>query len=208
MDMDTLLKAVVPLGFLALWALTHLFNREAKPLPNRVQGPASPYAPKPQAPTRTVTVERSPTLRWSPQGTKNGMRLGNDDDIVILDTPRPGKGAPARGVASARRSRPKPIAPAKPASGGQPKLASANFSQSVSQQISSSITIEPLTAPLESTSVPTVGASAPRGEEGVSFRRSVSVASLINSRDKIRDAILINEILQPPLSLRGRGRRR
>jgi hypothetical protein len=213
MDLDSLWKVIVPLAFLAIWALTALFNRDAKPLPNRVQGSPSPYGPRPPAPTRTTVVERSPTLRWSPQGTASPARSGsgNDDDIVILDSPRqqPLRPGPARGVPSTRRTRPKPVAPAKPAAtAAKPKVSQSGISQTVNQQITGGLTIEPLsTSSVPSTSIATVAAAAPRGEQGGTFRRSVSVAALINSPEKIREAILVSEILQPPLALRHRMRR-
>jgi hypothetical protein len=212
MDLDSLWKVIVPLAFLAIWALTALFNRDAKPLPTRVPGSPSPYAPRPQPLTRTTVVERSPTLRWSPQGTATPARRGNDDDIVILDSPRqqPQRTAPARGVPSTRRTRPKPAAPAKPAASAlQPNLGHTSINQTVNQQISVPLNIEPLTtSSAPSTSIAPVAASAPKGEEGGTFRRSMSVAALINSPEKIREAILVSEILQPPLALRhrhGRG---
>jgi hypothetical protein len=211
MDLDSLWKVIVPLAFLAIWALTALFNRDAKPLPNRVQGAPSPYGPRPQPLTRTTVVERSPTLRWSPQGTAAPARAGNDDDIVILDSPRqqPLRPSPGRGVSSTRRTRTKPAAPAKPAAtGSQPRVSQSGVSQTVNQQITGGLTIEPLTtSSVPSTTIASVAASAPKGEQGGAFRRSVSVAALINSPEKIREAILISEILQPPLSLRHRNRR-
>ena len=44
---DNLFQFIVPLTFLAIWALTSLFNREAPPLPQRMGRPQPPGGPGP-----------------------------------------------------------------------------------------------------------------------------------------------------------------
>ena len=44
-DIDNLFQFIVPLTFLAIWALTSLFNREAPPLPQRMGRPQPPGGP-------------------------------------------------------------------------------------------------------------------------------------------------------------------
>jgi hypothetical protein len=215
MDLD-ILKFMVPLAFLAIWALTALFTREAKPLPGRIQAPPNPYAPRPaSAPnlTRTTPVERSqPTIRWSPQGTPAPVPRagGNDDDIVILESTRqvrPGTNQ-GRGVAPARRSRSKPAPPAKPAPVAPPKLAGTGVSQSVNQQLSSSMPIAPLTVQHSPTIVQSVASSVQRDEgSDIALHRLGAIRAMLYDPARLREAILINEMLQPPVALRKRARR-
>jgi hypothetical protein len=215
MDLD-ILKFMVPLAFLAIWALTALFTREAKPLPGRIQAPPNPYAPRPApAPgmTRTTTVERpQPTLRWSPPGNTAPVPRagGNDDDIVILESTRqvrPGSNQ-GRGVAPARRSRSKPAPAAKPAPVAPPKFASGGVSQSVNQQLSSSMPITPLSIQNSPTIVQSVASSVQRDEgSDIALHRLVAIKAMMTDPARLREAILINEMLQPPVALRKRGRR-
>ena len=47
MRLDILLQFIVPLTFLAIWALTSLLNREAQPLPPRPGRSPVPGGPRP-----------------------------------------------------------------------------------------------------------------------------------------------------------------
>jgi hypothetical protein len=104
MKLEILLQFIVPLTFLAIWALTSLLNREAQPLPPRpTRGPApgggrpgmgvpsgqsrSPANRRPPAPA----AERPAQARWTgtPVQARSGgvMRPGGSDDgIVILES--------------------------------------------------------------------------------------------------------------------------
>ena len=111
MRLEILLQFIVPLTFLAIWALTSLLNREAQPLPPRpgrgpVPGGSRPGMSTPMAgrgdlsvqsryaagarPTAPV-AERPAQARWSgtsaqgrPGGT--GRAGGSDEGIVILES--------------------------------------------------------------------------------------------------------------------------
>ena len=71
LHLDNLFQFIVPLTFLAIWALTSLFNREAQPLPPRGGAAEPPRTGRDRnggsrgdAPVRALN--RDPSLRWSP----------------------------------------------------------------------------------------------------------------------------------------------
>ncbi len=112
MKAELLLQFIVPLTFLAIWALTSLLNRDAQPLPPRPgRAPGAGGGPRPgmgippagrgeaAGPPRSVgasrpapsPVERQAPVRWAgppaqgrPLGT--GRAGGPDDGIVILES--------------------------------------------------------------------------------------------------------------------------
>src|SRR4051812_916514 len=96
MHIDNLFQFIVPLTFLAIWALTALFNREAQPLPPRTGRPQPPGGPgmgRPSTPVRPESLNRDPSLRWSsPVGDRPAARrpARPDDSILIIEeTQRP-----------------------------------------------------------------------------------------------------------------------
>jgi hypothetical protein len=111
MKLEILLQFIVPLTFLAIWALTSLLNREAQPLPPRpARSPApggarpamsAPVAGRgdPSGPSRYASgarpaapvADRPGQPRWSgtpAQGRSAGATRagGSDDGIVILES--------------------------------------------------------------------------------------------------------------------------
>lgn len=211
MDLETLLKAIVPLAFLAIWALTAVFNKEGNSLPVRTQGPPNPYGPRPGIPPRPAPMaERPPTLRWGPQTPAPATpRAGGDDDIVILDSSRTTKPIPPRANPPRRaRAKPSPSVSARPAPIVPARLGLANVTQTVNQQLATPLSMEPLSGPLSATVVRPVVASTTKAVQlGDAPIRAVSVLSGMNDPQRLREAILVNELLQPPLALRGRMRR-
>src|SRR4051794_17964788 len=148
---DQLIRAIVPLTFLAIWALTSLFNRESKAFPPRAAGgPQPPFGPRPG----------EPTMRWAPPASTSsqGVRrvpVGNDDILIIQPDParppRPGQARPVQPAAARRSNRGRqPVPPArKPETPAvRPKL--GGVSQNVNQQLANPIAMTPLTtiAPL------------------------------------------------------------
>jgi hypothetical protein len=225
MHLDNLFQFIVPLTFLAIWALTSLFNREAQPLPPRTgrpQPPNGPGAGGTSATLRSESLNRDPSLRWStpPAGDRPPSRrpIGRlDDEILIIEetrrpsaaTPtRPGSGAaPRRGA----RSRPTP--------GGSPKRSEAASARPLSgalgsplpipQQMSRQLELNPLAMPHS----PLLGSPQQNITQTVSepthqASRPVPIWDdfrlLLNSPSKLREAVIVNEILQPPLALRRR----
>ena len=119
MKLELLLQVIVPLTFLAIWALTSLLNRDAQPLPPRPgtrppgTGPGmgrSSYSPpmRPEATRPTSpSLDRTSPGRWATTtaaGRTSPSYRGSDEGIVILDDDRRGTSA-AGGSSSARSAR-------------------------------------------------------------------------------------------------------
>ena len=216
MDADFLWKAIVPLGLLAIWALTAITNRDPKPLPNRL--PANnPYGPRPLPPSpmaRTSSPDKAAEIRWSPnpQSAPPPPKPGGfDEDIVIIESPRTLRPNPSRGGLPNRRNRGsrQAASPAVSAPSVSTKTSLATVSQSVNQQIASSLVIKPLSEvtvaqPVQRSA--SGSASQPVNIQGSSLG-SGRIASVFADKSRLRDAIILNELLKPPLALRHKAHR-
>lgn len=225
MKIDQLFQFIVPLTFLAIWALTSLFNREAQPLPPRTGRPPDPNGPKPPGTPPTMRpLERRPDLppreaplRWSPPGAQppdDRRPPARPDDIVILETetrrpspppaPRPVSGAPQRRAA---RVKPAPRRP-EPA---PPRALSGSGTTHLAPQLNRSMDVKPLTRPTSAplTDVETAGASRsiPTRPASQDAPQPTDPRPLVVSPEKVRESIIMSEILRPPLALRPARRR-
>jgi len=208
---QVILRAIVPISFAAIWVLTNLFNRESKGFPTRNVPPPANLGPRPN----------EPTMRWTPPAASaaSGTRrvpIGDDDILIIQNDParpaRPAQTRPlqvsgVRRVAKTRQPTPAPKK-AEPTS-TTPKLAGVN--QNVNQQLARPIGLTPLTtiAPM-ATSTSTELANAPSAPSKTSAVVTIStLIPLMNDPRRLREAFIVNDLLQPPLALRGRrgGRR-
>jgi hypothetical protein len=89
-----------------------------------------------------------------------------------------------------------------------PKLASTGVSQSVNQQLSASMPIAPLTVQHSPTIVQSVASTVKRDEgSDIALHRLVAIKAMMTDPARLREAILINEMLQPPVTLRKTRRR-
>jgi hypothetical protein len=225
MDLEEVIKAAVPLTFLAIWALTSLFNREAKPMPGRpMQGlgprPGGPAAGPAAGPRPANAMARDPAVRWgNPAGTPatgagTNRPLGRTDDEVLVirseptraaqpPLPRPGAAPPKRTV----RAKSAPAAPPKRPEPSPSRPLAGTTGPALSQH---------LARPLDSTSLSGTAAANAASDAAAAVydakpKSATTLAlydlrSLAGSRDELRKAIIINEILQPPVSRR-HGRR-
>jgi hypothetical protein len=205
---DQLIRAIVPLTFLAIWALTSLFNRETKTFPPRPPGaPPQPLGPRPG----------EPTMRWSPppptlNPTPRRVPIGDNDIVILQPDPsragRPGQARPSPQAGGPRRGalRGKPAAPParvpEPAASRQ-RLGGVN--QNVNQQLANPVGMTPLTsiAPM-STSTGSSLASAPSSPSRTTTPVPTisTLIPLMNDPIRLREAFLVNELLKPPLALR------
>lgn len=231
MKIDQLFQFIVPLAFLAIWALTSLFNREAQPLPPRTGRPPDPDGPKPsdRSPTvrpgehRLESPPRDPTLRWSPPGAEPSAArrppARPDDEIVILESeirrpvapPRP---RPDAGTSPRRAARTKPVTTASPKrpEPSSPRALSGSGSMPLTPQLTRSVDVKPLLA--LPTSAPLTNVEASNASKAIPIRpvsqdatHSADFRPSMVSPDKIRESIIMSELLQPPLALRPRRRR-
>jgi hypothetical protein len=204
-----ILRAIVPISFAAIWILTALFNRESKGFPPRPAPPASTLGPRPA----------EPTMRWAtpPSTQPPGVRrvpIGDDDILIIQNDPsRPARLAPARPpqAVGSRRST-KARTPAPPAKKVEPSTATtklAGVSQNVNQNLARPIELTPLTS-IKPMATSTDLAHAPSAPSKTSSVVTIStLIPLMHDPLRLREAFIVNDLLQPPLALRGgRGRRR
>jgi hypothetical protein len=211
---DLILRAIVPISFVAIWALTAVFNRDSKGFPNRPPGPSPSNGPRPG----------DPTLRWSPPAPSKSQStitrrvpIGDDDILIIPSDPmRPARTAPSRapqGVGVRRpvkgRQAPAPPRKAEQPSASRAKLAGVN--QNVNQSLARPVELTPLTtiAPMVMTSGSDL-ANAPSAPSKTSTILTVStLMPLMHDPIRLRESFIVNELFQPPVALRGRrGHRR
>lgn len=216
---ESLIRAIVPLSFMAIWAMTSLFNREGRPKP--VAGRLGPPRPNPITPgARPI----QPTLRWNAPGggmagrpapPQRPSRGDDDEGIVILSTDnRRSERDLARSSSNPGGKRPSKGKPVVPPRRGEPAAARARLG-GVTQNVNQHLTQASIgMAPLEA--LPPVAAIAPLGQ-GLAPARATDSASLaprsataraLADPARLREAFILNEILQPPVSIRDRPTRR
>jgi hypothetical protein len=203
MNWDQLiLRAIVPFSFVAIWALTALFNKESsKGFPGRPPGPSPSNGPKPG----------DPNLRWAPPARTSQppvvrrVPIGEDDILIIPNNPSRSVKAPQQGVrrlVKGRQATPPARKVDPPASRG--KL--AGVSQNVNQSLAKPIELTPLNtiAPMATTSGSDL-ANAPSAPSKTSAVVTIStLRPLMNDPVRLREAFIVNELLRPPVALRGR----
>ena len=212
-DMQLILRAIVPVSFVAIWALTALFNKEQPGSPPRQPRPMPGGGPRPG----------DPTLRWGPQASRPAVTTtrriaGGEDDILIIpnDPARPTRIAPPRqatGVANRRASKSRQPAPPpdRKAEGVAARPRLEGVSQIVNQSLARPITLTPLTtiAPM-ATATGSDLANAPSAPSKTSIVVTAStLLPLMTDPIRLRESFIVNELFQPPVALRGRrGHRR
>ena len=150
----------------------------------------------------------TPAIRWASQ-VNTSLRPGGglDDDIVILDPPRTIRPLQTKGVAPARRTKAKPAAVSSSTHQSYPaREGLAGVSQTVNQQITKTLKLQPLSETSVATPVQSVTA-ATSIDVGDVKGGLAGVAASFNDPKRLREAIIVSVILQPPVSLRGRNRR-
>lgn len=214
-NLEALVRLLVPLSFMAIWALTSLFNRESKITPVK---PSINRRPTP-TPQRT-----EPSLRFGSQ-TPTSIRSEAEirakralqtrpstasDGIVVLSSSDDRKGkrssnpAPSgsKGGRSNRASNIRPLdAPQK-----QAKLAGVtqNVSQhSINTNLNVPLQISPDQSILGSPVSAPQSAKQPVAADRVHADRD-GLRETLADPSRLRQAFLLNEILQPPVSMRRR----
>ncbi len=223
MDIESLLRLLVPLGFLAIWAISWLFNRESQSLPPRSStgagsGAGRPGSSTPQSfglePAGTGRPSSSEPLRWSNQTMSPGERRGqgradqrgNDDDILIISETRPARGGSGGQFGSrTRRGRPRTEPKDKPQAPTVPTTSLGHISQQIAREIARPIDLSPLNPPSIPISNDLTHVSPVTGQAAaVDMAQVTRAAVLISARDpkRLREAFLLAEILKPPPSAR------
>lgn len=223
-NVDILIRLIIPALFLLAWALNQVLNKEAPPQPQRGPNP-DPFRnrlPPAQRPPGTL-LER--LERTAPPPPKPAPPLRPGQEMVIVESEsrpsRPSAGsAPAGSSSSSSTSRTnrRNRNPRRPASGGGSASASSSTpKRGESGDRSRSSAFANLAPGLTDSPVNATGgmmSATPSPIEDLDPRDLApnpardALQQAIASPDRIRQAILINEILQPPVALRGRPRSR
>ena len=209
MRIENLLPFLVPLTFIALWAITSIFNRDAQPLPSRPVRPPGPgFDPRTQRPLfRPGLAPNS----LPPEAATRPVALPRGADMVLLDlkTSNPVKEGEAglrRASKARKRGGAKPSKKEIPTSSGM----SRSLGESIGETVGAGQSLSPLSLPpsplLEqnSSSLSTFEAASVSTSKGPSARE-IDIRSLLRSRSRLQEAWILSEVLLPPLSLRKRG---
>lgn len=199
-----LFQFIVPLTFLAIWALTSLLNREAQPLPPRTGRPQGPSGPRSGPVNPPRPLERRPANR-------------GDDDILIIDSePRRGPAPPAPRPPAApsaqrrgNRSRSAPAPAPRRQETPTPRALTAAMVQESQGQLGRQLELSPLLKIQAPLSTPVSQESAAGGQAppvstaGLMPLSTREIQTLITSPARLREAFIVSELLSPPLALRG-----
>ncbi len=240
MKIEQLYQFIVPLMFLAIWALTSLFSRESQPLPPRT---SRPPGPNPNGPRQGAGDGRQPLQDWraetfaretspSPRPTPDPSpsrrtprpQLNPSDGIVILE-PEPQErrpqAPPLRQQGVTRRPVMKNPKSSLPPGSVEPRAPQRTLGGSLASSMAMSSTMEPslaLTklslgvhdAPLTGTtnSLTTASAAAVSRPVDRAGPTAQHFQTLLRSPERLQEALILKELLGPPLALRGRVHRR
>jgi hypothetical protein len=211
-NVELLIRLIIPALFLLAWALNQVLNKEAPPAPQRgpIPDPFRNVRPPGQRPPGTLLerLERNAP----PQRPTPTLRPGQE--IVIVESEsrpsRPQQKPPQQQQQSAQRGERRNRQPRRPSPSAGPLTPARGQAEARDRPRASStanltpgLTDAPVGAPggMSSTASP-VQDLEPRDlapNPALDILRAA-----IASPATIRQAILINEILQPPVVLRGR----
>jgi hypothetical protein len=218
MRFEQLIQILVPLMFLAIWALTSLFNRDAQPLPPRAgagrePGPddRSPGGPRFEGERPRERVAGATTGGPSAAERRPGLR-SPEEAVVVVDGEARRPSSPARPAGtSARRSgrgrtaSPTPIRPSEPV---VTRSLTAEMSRSHRPLTDSHEALKSMATPRK----PLVGTEHGL-KAAIEARTTVETAprpaSVMGDRplglssERLREAFILAEVLfKPPLSVR------
>ena len=204
-ELEVLIKLIIPAILLIFWALSNLFNRESAA---QAKG-QSPLGPRPPG----YPGARPPERARPPSQPPRPGPSGREDDVMIIraEPNRPGRAAnpqqrrnPGRGRNPQQAQGRKPDAVA-----ARPReQLGGRISSDVSQSLAQQMDIRPLSESTPATvnemspSVPTMAAGTTPPSTIFDLRTALA------TQGRIREAFLLNEVLQPPMALRNRGRGR
>lgn len=220
-DLDALLKLIIPAIFLIVWAISQLANREEpqpKPRPLPRGGGGLPPRPLPGPRPREAGGPREqPPMRWGepaeplatvPQEPEPRRGPAPPDEIVILGTEiRPPRPTPHR-PASRGSSRPRPA----PGSRRTPQTPAPIRPEPITPPHADLSGLGSLTTPIQPFATGAQGrplpiatpAAAPGPPTIAPMPITEQVRGALGSPERVREALVLNELLAPPLALRRR----
>lgn len=212
MRFDSFYQFLVPLTFLAIWALTSLFNRDAQPLPPRAGRPPGPgpNGVRPTPASRAAGVARPrPGLTSAP--AKRGPARRGEDLLIIGDDTKKSPAAPRAGKPEAGKAGKARLNSQSPAEAAFDARATHSMGTSLSQSMPDErqqpealvrLTLPP--SPLLanfSNEAPGTDESRARAAEPDAIA-AIDVRKLTRSPARVRESFILSELLQPPLALR------
>ena len=218
MRIDNLLPVLVPLMFIALWAITSIFNRDAQPLPTRTARPPGPgFDPRgqrPQFPQRSMAMNDPRQASSGGSAVAKAGAIPRDSDMMLMDfkSSSPSKEAEAglrRFSKNRKKTGSKPSIKETSTSSGM----SRSMGESISETVGSGLALSPLALPpsplLQQNSGPlsTMSVASTSTSQGPTTRE-LDIRSLLLSRSRLQEAWILSEVLRPPLALRIGGRQR
>jgi hypothetical protein len=195
-DFEILIKLIVPALVLIAWAINQMTSKEAPPVPKRP--PLPPGRPPGGLPPAPMPGERlgPREVIWTeapPPPPRRELPAG-PDEIIILGTEtrpvRPSSGRPTTQPRARGPRRPRPAQAPRPEP-PRPK--------------------PPLSSPVTTTGLGPTSAEAQRPAPLLDRPQSAGIdldvlRAALASPSRIREVMMLNEILQPPRALRPRGR--
>ncbi len=230
MRWEILIQFILPILFLAVWAITMLLNRDAQPLPPRAGRPGgfgeSRPVPRPtntKAPARTTRDWNAPTPQSRPlsEASRAGRTnwAGGEEILYLGESQesrrarRPDQTAPARSTRGNRQSRaskskagPTPQAPDSASTRKFSNLVNQSLSESQSGRMDFTPLAASLSSQMASLSQPSATATPARITPPPVSPSLEFIQAAIASTERLRAQIVLNEILGPPLSQK-RGKR-
>lgn len=194
-------RLIIPGALFLIWVVNQLLNKELKPTPNPAERPGGvgpgPGGPPP-APRTSPRDPRDPAMRFSnaPTARQGAVRSAADDEIIVIRAEPPGFPARPPGSGAVKRPARQKSAPAKP-----PESPSRPLTSGVSQKLGSALDHHSLVE--EPTSLLLSMPPAVSTDPGTMPSPTVvELSKILGSQQAVREAFLINELLQPPLSMR------
>ncbi len=221
MRIDQLYQFLVPLVFLAIWAITHVLNKDAQALPPRTGGRPAGAKPSYEPFTKSDDDRRADASRREgrpPSPRPRSTAIPPEEGIVILE--QTSSGRPGRPASPSTRRTPRgraaPAAPAKKKevsprhTFGAPLSSSPLTGSTVTHPTSlAPLSLEAATTIAQTTSVETSRIESPRTRPVE--RKAVSIEEiheLLRSPARVGEAFILSELLSAPVSMRGRRNRR
>ncbi len=212
-DAAVLIQYIIPAIVLIFWALSNLFNREQTEAQARNSGnPLDPRLgayPPPRPTERDRATAAAPPPRYA-------SAPGNDEILIIRSETRP----PARTNSQPRRNPGRPRPPQNPsyrrtaeAPLKQREQIGGRLATDVNQTLANTLDMRPLEQSIAATlsaatSIETQTAPVAVAEGIQPTMSAQELRANLTDPRRIRQAFLLNELLQPPVALRARSGRR
>jgi len=207
-------QLILPLLGLGLWALTVIFRRDVQPNPPGARRTSESGGPRPQQPFSPRPPERRPVPASQARPENRNRPVDRDTGIVIIETEtrRPVSGNATRApVGKAAKS--KGAGAKKKGETPTPRALSSSVAKSMHPLDNRPMDLKPLApvhAPLLSQEAHNLTQTAEVLSQSPSPHRveQIDLRRLLSTHSKIRENLIISELLGPPLALRPRSFRR